>query len=96
MVNSVAPNYDFFMYYFTLAITPMVLLSGVFYPSSALPNWLAVFAAALPLTHAIDLARPLILGQMPSMPLIHALVLLAYGGAGFAVGLALTRRRLLR
>ncbi|MDR3395107.1 MAG: ABC transporter permease [Parasulfuritortus sp.] len=96
MVNSVAPNYDFFMYYFTLAITPMVLLSGVFYPSSALPDWLALFAAALPLTHAIDLARPLILGQLPTLPLLHASVLLAYGIAGFAAGLVLTRRRLLR
>jgi lipooligosaccharide transport system permease protein len=96
MVNSVAPNYDFFMYYFTLAITPMVLLSGVFYPSNALPDWLAGFAAALPLTHAIDLARPLILGQLPTLPLLHASVLLAYGIAGFAAGLVLTRRRLLR
>ncbi len=96
MVNSVAPNYDFFMYYFSLAITPMVLLSGVFYPTDALPDWLAGLATALPLTHAIDLARPLILGQLPTLPLLHGAVLLAYGGAGFAAGLALTRRRLLR
>lgn len=96
MVNSVAPNYDFFMYYFSLAITPMVLLSGVFYPTDALPAWLAGLATALPLAHAIDLARPLILGQLPTLPLLHAAVLLAYGGAGFAAGLALTRRRLLR
>jgi len=96
MVNSVAPNYDFFMYYFTLVITPMVLLSGVFYPPDALPGWLAGFAAALPLTHAIELARPLALGHVPAMPLLHCAVLLAYGVAGFAVGLVLTRRRLLR
>ncbi|MDD3529751.1 MAG: ABC transporter permease [Gallionellaceae bacterium] len=96
MVNSVAPNYDFFMYYFTLVITPMVLLSGVFYPPDALPAWLAGFAAALPLTHAIELARPLALGHWPAQPWLHGAVLLAYGGAGLAAGLALTRRRLLR
>lgn len=96
MVNSVAPNYDFFMYYFTLIITPMVLLSGVFYPPDALPGWLAAFAAALPLTHAIELARPLALGHVPSLAWLHGGVLLAYGIAGLAAGLHLTRRRLLR
>jgi lipooligosaccharide transport system permease protein len=95
-VNSVAPNYDFFLYYFTLLITPMVLLSGVFYPPDSLPAWLATVSAALPLTHAIELARPLVLGRLPTLPLWHALVLLAYGGAGLWLGLILTRRRLLR
>jgi Nod factor-specific ABC transporter NodJ protein len=30
--NALAPSYDFFMYYFTLFITPMTLISGVFLP----------------------------------------------------------------
>jgi lipooligosaccharide transport system permease protein len=95
-VNAVSPNYDFFLYYFTLAITPMVLLGGVFYPPTALPAWLAGIAAWLPLTHAVELARPLLLGRWPQAPLLHALVLLGYGLAGFMLGLRLTRRRLLR
>jgi lipooligosaccharide transport system permease protein len=95
LINSVSPNYDFFLYYFTLAITPMILLGGVFYPPSALPGWLAAVAAWLPLTHAIDLARPLILGRIPDAALVHVLALLAYGVAGFALALRLTRRRLL-
>jgi len=95
-VNAVSPNYDFFLYYFTLAITPMVLLGGVFYPPSALPAWLAAGAAWLPLTHAIELARPLVLGHWPDRPLWHGVVLLLYGVAGFTAALGLTRRRLLR
>ena len=95
-VNAVSPNYDFFLYYFTLAITPMILLGGVFYPPTALPGWLAAIAALLPLTHAIDLARPLLLGKAPENLLMHVLALLAYGTAGFAAALKLTRRRLLR
>lgn len=74
----------------------MVLLGGVFYPATALPDWLAAIAAALPLTHAVELARPLLLGRWPEMVLPHALVLLGYGLAGFLLGLRLTRRRLLR
>ncbi len=96
MVNAISPNYDFFLYYFTLAITPMVLLGGVFYPPSALPPWLTAVSQALPLTHAIEMARPLVLGRLPQGVALHVAVLLAYGGAGFAASLRLTRRRLLR
>ncbi len=96
MVNSVAPNYDFFMYYFTLFITPMILLAGVFYPPEALPAWLAGVAQALPLTHAVELARPLVLGRLPDAPLLNIATLLGYGLAGFGAALALTRKRLLR
>jgi lipooligosaccharide transport system permease protein len=95
LINSVSPNYDFFLYYFTLAITPMILLGGVFYPPTALPAWLAALAAWLPLSHAIELARPLVLGRLPDGALLHVLALLAYGLAGFALALRLTRRRLL-
>lgn len=95
-VNAVSPNYDFFLYYFTLAITPMVLLGGVFYPASALPDWLALIAAVLPLTHAIELARPLVLGTWPPQPFLHVAVLVVYGIGGFIAALVLTRRRLLR
>ena len=96
MLNAVAPNYDFFLYYFTLFITPMVLLSGVFYPTAALPGWLAGIAQGLPLTHAIALARPLVLGHWPEAPVVNGLVLLVFGASGFLAGLRLTRRRLLR
>ena len=95
-INAISPNYDFFLYYFTLAITPMVLLGGVFYPATALPAWLAGIAAWLPLTHAVELARPLLLGHWPQSVLPHVAALLAYGLAGFALGLRLTRKRLLR
>jgi lipooligosaccharide transport system permease protein len=95
-INAVSPNYDFFLYYFTLAITPMILLGGVFYPPSALPAWLAAIAAWLPLTHAIDLARPLVLGRVPTDIVLHGLALVAYGIAGFSAALVLTKRRLLK
>src|SRR5512140_2677171 len=34
IMTALAPAYDFFMYYFTLAITPMMMLCGVFFPVS--------------------------------------------------------------
>jgi len=44
IVNAIAKAYDFFTYYFTLVLTPMIFLSGVYYPVSQLPIWLQSLA----------------------------------------------------
>jgi len=95
VMTALAPSYDFFLYYFTLVITPMVLLCGVFFPVAQLPRLLQEVSAALPLTHAIDLARPLVTGHGPGSPGLHVAVLAAYAAGGFYLALVLTRRRLL-
>lgn len=96
IMTALAPGYDFFTYFFTLVLTPMLLLSGVFFPVDQMPAALAAVADFLPLKHAIDLVRPLLLGQVPTAIPLHVAVLLAYGIAAFFVALVLTRRRLLR
>jgi len=57
-MTALAPSYDFFMYYFTLVVTPMMLLCGVFFPVTQLPPLWQNVSAMLPLTHAVDIARP--------------------------------------
>src|SRR5487761_2416146 len=57
IVTALAPGYEFFMYYFTLVVTPMTLLCGVFFPVDQLPVMLQHVSAVLPLTHAVNLAR---------------------------------------
>lgn len=96
IMTAIAPGYDFFMYYFTLIITPMVLLCGVFFPVDQLPPALQTVSSFLPLTHAINLARPLLNGIPPADSLLHTTVLLGYALAGFYVALILFRRRLAR
>jgi lipooligosaccharide transport system permease protein len=95
-VTAMARSYDFFMYYFTLIITPMSLLCGVFFPVEQLPELFQAVAAFLPLTHAVAIARPLLFGQIPADAALHVLVLLLYAGAGFYVAAILFRRRLLK
>ncbi|HEX5363292.1 MAG TPA: ABC transporter permease [Gallionella sp.] len=95
IITAIAPGFEFFMYYFTLVITPMMLLCGVFFPVEQLPAALQAVSSALPLTHAIDLARPLMKDTIPANWLLHAAVLLGYAMTGFYVSLALFRRRLL-
>jgi lipooligosaccharide transport system permease protein len=95
VVNALARGYDFFTYYFTLVITPMSFLSGVFFPVAQLPDWLQVISSALPLGHAVDLVRPLLMGQWPVNGTLNIVVLAAYSTAGTYIAIILTRRRLL-
>ena len=94
IVCALAPSYDFFMYYFTLFITPMILVSGVFFPADQLPPVLAGIASWLPLSHAVQLARPLLLGEIPSGIAVHLTALLATALCAFYIAVVLTRRRL--
>ncbi|MBI2308218.1 MAG: ABC transporter permease [Rhodocyclales bacterium] len=96
IVNALAPSYDFFMYYFTLVVTPMLLLSGVFFPTAQLPPALQAVSGSLPLAHAVALVRPLLQGELPAAPGTHLLALLATAAAAFWTATILTRRRLLR
>lgn len=96
IINALARGYDFFTYYFTLVLTPMIFLSGVYYPVSQLPTWLQHFAGMLPLGAAVSLIRPLLLGQWPATPVANIALLTAYCAAGFYIATVLTRRRLLK
>lgn len=96
IMTALSPSYDFFMYYFTLCVTPMMLLCGVFFPLNELPAAAQLLAQALPLTHAVALARPLVNGAVPADWLLHLAVLAAYAAGSAYIALALTRRRLLQ
>jgi len=91
--NALAKGYDFFTYYFTLVLTPMTFLSGVYFPISQMPAWLQAVAGVLPLTAAVEIVRPLMIGEMPTDWLQPLLVLAAYAGGGYYLALVLTRRR---
>jgi lipooligosaccharide transport system permease protein len=91
--NALAKGYDFFTYYFTLFLTPMMFLSGIFFPLEQLPVAVRVVADWLPLSNAVALVRPLFMDQWPAEAARHALVLTAYAVVSFWVALALTRKR---
>jgi lipooligosaccharide transport system permease protein len=91
--NAKAKGYDFFTYYFAVFLSPMMFLSGVFFPREQLPAFAHAIANWLPLAAAVDLVRPLFLDQWPAHPWRHLLVLAAYAMASFWVALAFTRQR---
>jgi len=95
-VNALASGYDFFSYYITLVLTPMMMLSGVFFPVDKLPEAVQAACQLLPLYHGVALVRPLLAGSAPDGALLHLTVLAAYALAGFYLATVLTRRRLMK
>jgi lipooligosaccharide transport system permease protein len=91
--NAMAKGYDFFTYYFTLFLTPMMFLSGIYFPRTQLPDWLQRVTDFLPLTAAVELVRPMFLDQWPSNVAGNLGLMVGVSGVAFWVALALTRKR---
>ena len=94
IMTTIAKGYDFFTYYFTLLVTPMGFLSGVFFPLHQLPHPVQAIAWVLPLAHAASLARGLTLGDPMPWPWVSLAVLLAYGFGGLGLAAWFAKRRL--
>jgi lipooligosaccharide transport system permease protein len=88
-----AKGWDFFSFYMTLVMTPMMMISGVFFPAEQLPAPLLMIAKVLPLYHGVQIVRPLVAGGPPPDLWLHAGVLLAYAAAGYALAIHFARRR---
>jgi lipooligosaccharide transport system permease protein len=93
VMTVLAKNWDFFSFYMTLVMTPMIMISGVFFPAQQLPGPLLAVAQALPLYHGVELVRPLVAGRWPDHPLVHIAVLLGYAAAGYMIALRFARKR---
>ncbi|MFA5531328.1 MAG: ABC transporter permease [Thiohalomonadaceae bacterium] len=98
VITAVARNYDFFLYYFTLFLTPVLLLSGVFFPLEGMPDAIRIGAEVFPLSHAIALVRPWMTGQDLAAldAMTHAAVIAAYTLLALALATRLLRRRIMR
>jgi lipooligosaccharide transport system permease protein len=94
VVTSFAASYDFFLYYFTLLVTPMYLLSGVFFPLTNMPEAVQHAARLLPLNHAVVLVRPLVTGGEVPNALPHLTVLALYAIVAMLIAARLLTRRL--
>ena len=88
-----ARGYDFFTYYFTLFLTPMMFLSGVFFPREQLPGPVYAVSAWLPLTQAVELIRPLFIDQWPDRIAVPMVMMTAYTAGSWCLALRLAKRR---
>lgn len=93
IMTSLANGYEFFSYWFSLGIMPLAMISGVFFPMSELPSALQAVSYCLPMSHAVELVRPLLQGRAPPNLWLHLVVLSAYAIGTFSIALTLFKRR---
>jgi lipooligosaccharide transport system permease protein len=78
--------------YMQLAIMPMFLFSGTFYPIDGYPPALQAFVQATPLYRGVHLIRALMTGTPDATILVDVAYLMAMG----MIGLTITSRRLVK
>ena len=76
-ISMLVKTQEHLFYYFSFVVTPMSMISGVFFPLDKLPHWLALIAWWTPLYHAVNIFRALVLGRVGQPLLENALWLLA-------------------
>jgi lipooligosaccharide transport system permease protein len=91
--TALAKGYDFFAFYMTLFLTPMMFMAGGFFPREQLPSVAKALTDYLPLTAAVELVRPLFLGYAPQHIAIHLFVLCLTALVTFGIAMHLVRRR---
>jgi lipooligosaccharide transport system permease protein len=95
--TAIVPNIDSFSYPNFLFITPMFLLSGTFFPLTAMPDFLQVAAQLfLPLTNAVALTRALALGRVEFALLLNLAWLLIVTPFFFVLSINLMKKRLIK
>jgi lipooligosaccharide transport system permease protein len=93
---AISPSYEFFNYYFTLLISPMFFLSGVFFPLTRFPGWVQKLAWFSPLNHAVNASRGLVLGSSGPVIILDMLWMAAFGVLFFFVAANRVHRRLIK
>jgi lipooligosaccharide transport system permease protein len=64
IVVAKVPGIDSFNYFYTLAMTPMFLFSGIFFPLDGMPPIVEKIAFFMPLYHLVNICRSFAIGQI--------------------------------
>jgi len=94
LFTSIVPAIYSFNYYFTLFITPMFLLSGVFFPLSSFPPIVQTLSWIAPLTPVVHLTRALVNGEFHTDLLWALAIIIVLSAVFFSISLVTMRRRL--
>ena len=80
--------------YVNLAIVPLFLFSGVFFPLARYPGWLQGVVRLTPLYQGVEVERRLVLGALDPSMVGHVLYLVAMAALGIVVASRRLQRRL--
>jgi Nod factor-specific ABC transporter NodJ protein len=90
--TSIVPSMYTFNYYFTLFISPMFFLGGVFFPLTSFPKILQTLSWVAPLTPAANLARSLFQGEFHLEMLLALGIIIVYAAVFFPISPVAMRR----
>ena len=95
--TAISPSIDSFNYPSFLFITPMFLISGTFFPITAMPQTIQIISQLFfPLTHTVALTRALILGKLEFNLIFNFAWLLAVTPVFFVLSINLMKKRLIK
>jgi lipooligosaccharide transport system permease protein len=92
--TSIVPSIYTFNFFFTLFITPMFLLSGVFFPLTEFPEIVQNLSWIAPLTPVAHLSRGLFQGEFQANMLLALGIIIIWVVVFFSITLVTMRRRL--
>lgn len=87
---------DMFSFFFTLFLTPMFILSGIFFPVEGMPIWAQAVAWVTPLYHCVNLAKAAVYGPWDPMHLVDGVYIFTIAVASFGVGIRRIEANLVR
>ena len=94
--TSMARSISQLNYFFAAFITPQFWLSGVFFPLDELPGWVQTVAWFTPASHAVDVYRGLVEGDMKWAHLGDIAWMVVVTTFFYCAAVVLLRRRLVR
>ena len=96
LITSFSPSYDFFSYYFTIAISTMFLFSGVFYPVSSLPYFVKYFVYLMPLYYTVRIIRLLDEGKLYPVIFVYFVIIIFFILLFFYSSVFFIRKRVIK
>lgn len=93
--SAVSKSYEFFNFFFTLFLTPMLLFTGIYFPMDRMPDWFASIFLVFPTTHSVTINRFLFYGGDHMMPIIGTIFLIIFVPVGVMVCSFLVKRRMI-
>lgn len=91
LIASVVPTARFAQPIGAMVLYPMLILSGIFFPVSALPPWLQTIVHALPFTYSVSLIRGVWVGEPWAAHVVDVAALAVFAAVLTAVSSRLFR-----
>jgi lipooligosaccharide transport system permease protein len=93
--SGIVPSIDSFTYVQSALVTPLLLLSGVFFPITGFPQWVQTLAQLNPLYHCVELVRDAVFGWQPASDPVSVLVLCVFALIMGTLAVRVLRQRLI-